>query len=62
MGKGKGSFSHFISRVQAGSILYEIKLHTYSTQNDILARQAFNVASSKLPLKLRFVSMSPQAA
>lgn len=53
MGKGKGSFSHFISRVQTGSILFEVR--TNSTQgSEILARQAFNVAASKLPLKLRF--------
>ncbi len=52
MGKGKGSFKHFISRVTAGSILFELQT------NEILARQAFKIASSKLPLKLRFVKIS----
>ncbi len=51
MGKGKGSFKHFISRVTAGSIIFELQT------NEILARQAFKIAASKLPLKLRFVSM-----
>lgn len=50
MGKGKGSFKHLISRVNAGSIIFELQT------NEILARQAFKIASSKLPLKLRFVS------
>lgn len=50
MGKGKGSFKHLISRVTAGTIIFELQT------NEILARQAFKIASSKLPLKLRFVS------
>ncbi len=50
MGKGKGNFKHLISRVTAGTILFELQT------NEILARQAFKIASSKLPLKLNLVS------
>lgn len=53
MGKGKGSIKYSIARVKAGSILFEL-----STSNEILARQAFKVASSKLPLQTKFVVTS----
>lgn len=56
MGKGKGSFEHFIARVNAGSILFELQ-----TPNEILARQAYKIASSKLPLKLRFIKIDELA-
>ena len=53
MGKGKGSFDHFIARVNAGAILFELK-----TPNEILARQAYKIAASKLPLKLTLVTLT----
>jgi ribosomal protein L16/L10AE len=74
MGKGKGGFAYFIARVKTGSIIFELDTYqnTNSTKNlsvnefpnsekegsDILARQAFKVAASKLPLKLRFIKIS----
>ena len=53
MGKGKGRFDHFIARVNAGSILFELK-----TPNLILARQAYRIAASKLPIKLTLVTLT----
>jgi ribosomal protein L16/L10AE len=50
MGKGKGNFKHLIYRANPGSIIFELQT------NEILARQAFKIAASKLPLQLRFVS------
>jgi ribosomal protein L16/L10AE len=74
MGKGKGGFAYFVARVKTGSIIFELDTYqnTISTNNlpvneapgrekeggDILARQAFKVAASKLPLKLRFIKIS----
>ena len=52
MGKGKGTFEKMIARVNAGSIIFELQ-----TENEILARQAYAIASSKLPLKLRFIKL-----
>lgn len=52
MGKGKGTFEKMIARVNAGSIIFELQ-----TENEILARQAYTIASSKLPLKLRFIKL-----
>jgi large subunit ribosomal protein L16 len=49
MGKGKGTIQHSIARVQPGSIIFEL-----TTSNELLARYAFLIASSKLPLKLSF--------
>jgi ribosomal protein L16/L10AE len=51
MGKGKGNIKHFMARVQPGAILFEIY-----TSNERLARQAYKVASSKLPLQTKFIS------
>jgi ribosomal protein L16/L10AE len=56
MGKGKGSFDHFMMRVNAGAILFELQTLA-PTGGEILARQAYKIASSKLPLKLSFVRM-----
>lgn len=59
MGKGKGSVNHYITKVQKGSILFEIKCNFSSK-----AISALSVAKSKLPLsssiimKERFVSIA----
>lgn len=45
MGKGKGSVNHFMTRVQKGSYLVEIK-----TTNKLKALTALSIAQSKLSL------------
>lgn len=56
MGKGKGSIKYSVARVKAGSVLFELQ-----TSNEILARQAFKIASSKLPLQTKFIVVSPSS-
>jgi large subunit ribosomal protein L16 len=51
MGKGKGSPEFWVAVIKPGRVLYEIE---GITEN--LAREAFQRAASKLPLKTRFVS------
>jgi large subunit ribosomal protein L16 len=51
MGSGKGAPDHWVAVVKPGRVLYEIQ------GVDIeLARQAFNLAAQKLPIKTKFVS------
>ncbi len=50
MGGGAGSLSHFIAPIEAGRILFEMDGVTES-----IAREAFRLASYKLPVKTRFV-------
>lgn len=45
MGKGKGSVNHYVTRVQKGSFLFEIKCNSSSK-----ALTALTVAGSKLPI------------
>lgn len=51
MGKGKGGPEYHVAVVKAGRILYEMEGVT-----EEVARNAFRLASAKLPLKSRFVS------
>jgi len=51
MGKGKGSVEHWVAKVQPGKMLYEIE-----GVSESVARQAFERASSKLPVKTTFVT------
>lgn len=51
MGKGKGSIKYYISRVNPGTLLFEL-----TATNEILARRAFKIAASKLPVKTKFIS------
>jgi large subunit ribosomal protein L16 len=46
MGKGKGAVDHWVCKVKAGRILFEL-----DNVNEILAREAFEYASNKLPIK-----------
>lgn len=48
MGKGKGSPEFWVARVKPGRIMYEI-----GGVNEELAREAFYLASRKLPIKTR---------
>jgi len=50
MGGGKGSVDHWVAPVKAGTIIFEI---TGIEEN--LAREAFRLAASKLPVKTKFV-------
>ena len=50
MGKGKGNPEFWVAVVQPGKILYEID----GVSEDV-AREAFRLASNKLPLKTKFV-------
>ncbi len=50
MGKGKGNPEYWVAVVKPGRILYEI-----SGVNEEVARQAFKLASKKLPISTRFV-------
>ena len=50
MGSGKGSPEFYISRVKPGKIMFELDGVTRE-----VAEEAFSLASSKLPIKVRFV-------
>lgn len=49
MGKGKGNVEYWVALVQPGKILYEI-----DGVSEELAREAFRLASAKLPIKSAF--------
>ena len=51
MGKGKGAPDHWVAVVRPGRILYEIQ-----GVEESLAREAFELAAQKLPVKTRFVT------
>ncbi|MBQ1265618.1 MAG: 50S ribosomal protein L16 [Proteobacteria bacterium] len=50
MGKGKGNPEFWVAVVQPGKVLYEI-----DGVSEEVAREAFRLASNKLPLKTKFV-------
>ena len=49
MGKGKGSVEYWVAEIKPGTILYEIN----GVPEDI-AREAFQLAAAKLPVKTTF--------
>lgn len=51
MGKGKGSVEYWIAQIKPGSMLYEIQGVPEAT-----AREAFKLASAKLPMKTKFTT------
>jgi large subunit ribosomal protein L16 len=51
MGKGKGSVEYWVAQVQPGTMLYEIQ-----GVSEDLAREAFQLASAKLPVKTTFAA------
>ena len=55
MGKGKGAPEGWVAVVKPGRILYEMEGVT-----EEVAREAFRLASAKLPLKCRFVARNDQ--
>lgn len=52
MGKGKGSFDHWASRVAVSKILFELK----GDVHEQVVRDAFRLAGNKLPGTLLLVS------
>ena len=52
-GKGKGNVEYWVAQIQPGKMLYELE----GVSAD-LAKQAFKLASAKLPIKTTFVSRS----
>jgi len=49
MGKGKGNVEYWVAPVQPGCVLYELE-----GVSEVLAREAFLLASAKLPIKTTF--------
>ena len=49
-GKGKGNVEYWVAKVQPGRMLYEIE-----GVDEATAREAFRLASAKLPVKTAFV-------
>jgi large subunit ribosomal protein L16 len=50
MGKGKGNVEYWVALVQPGTVLFEIE-----GVSEDLAREAFRLASAKLPIKTNFI-------
>jgi len=50
-GKGKGSVEYWVAQVQPGRMLYEMEGVT-----EAIAREAFQLAAAKLPVKTAFVT------
>lgn len=50
MGSGKGSVEYWVAELKAGAMLYEIE-----GVSEEIAREAFRLASAKLPIKTAFV-------
>ncbi|MDO8350423.1 MAG: 50S ribosomal protein L16 [Gallionella sp.] len=50
MGNGKGNPEYYVAEIQPGKMLYEM-----DGVSEILAREAFKLASAKLPLATMFV-------
>lgn len=50
MGKGKGNVDYWCSKVQPGTMLYEME-----GVSEEMAREAFRLAANKLPIKTTFV-------
>lgn len=53
-GKGKGNVEYWVAQIKPGKVLYEIE----GVGEDV-AREAFRLASSKLPFSTTFVRRTP---
>ena len=51
MGKGKGSVENWVAQIQPGRVLYEVEVVP-----EELAREAFQLAAAKLPVRTTFVT------
>ena len=52
-GKGKGNVEYWVAQVQPGKMLYEVQ-----GVSEELAREAFTLAASKIPVETAFVKRS----
>jgi large subunit ribosomal protein L16 len=50
MGNGKGNPEYYVAEIQPGKMLYEM-----DGVDEVLAREAFQLASAKLPIATTFV-------
>jgi large subunit ribosomal protein L16 len=50
MGKGKGAVEYWVAQIKPGKVLYEIQ-----GVSEELAREAFELAARKLPVRTNFV-------
>ena len=50
-GKGKGNVEYWVAQIQPGKVLYEM-----DGVSETLAREAFDLAARKLPIKTTFVT------
>ena len=50
MGSGKGNPEHFVAEIKPGKVLYELE-----GVSEELARDAFTLASAKLPIQTSFI-------
>ena len=50
MGKGKGNVEYWVALVQPGKVMFEM-----AGVDEELAREAFRLASAKLPIKTHFI-------
>jgi len=50
MGKGKGNVEYWVAKIQPGRVLYEME-----GVSEQIAREAFDRAAAKLPIKTAFV-------
>ncbi len=53
MGSGKGSVEHYVASLKPGTVVFELE-----GVSEKAAREAFTLASHKLPAKTRFVTSS----
>ena len=53
MGKGKGNVEYWVALIQPGKVLYEME-----GVDENIAREAFALASAKLPISTTFVKRS----
>jgi len=51
MGSGKGALDHYVAKIQAGKILFEMDGVT-----EDIAKEAMRLAAYKLPVKTKFVA------
>jgi len=51
MGKGKGAVEYWVAQIKPGKVLYEIE-----GVSEELAREAFELAARKLPVRTNFVN------
>ncbi len=55
MGKGKGSVEKWVMNIQPGRIIYEM-----AGVDEVLAREALNLAASKLPFQTKIVTIESE--